>query len=81
MGDASTTYLTRSALRAADCGFSSASLASVLARMLAPMVIKKEKKIQTARLASAEVAVLRKTIENRMATPSQKEMYTTLITR
>ena len=35
---------------------------------------KNEKKIQTARAARAEVAVLRNNIENRMATPSQNEI-------
>ena len=51
-----------------------ASGVSALAKMLAPMDTKKEKNIQTANAARADVAVLRKMIENRMAIPNQKEM-------
>lgn len=43
-------------------------------RTLAPRLTKKEKKIQTARDARAEVAVLRKTTEKRIDIPNQKEM-------
>ena len=53
---------------------SAESLIMALARTLAPRVTKKEKKIHTARAARADVAVLRNKIENRMATPNQKEI-------
>jgi hypothetical protein len=48
--------------------------ATISDRTLAPKLTKKEKKIQRAKEASAEVAVLRKTTENRIDTPNQKEM-------
>jgi hypothetical protein len=57
-----------SALAATACGV------SALANILAPMDTKKEKNIHTAKAASADVAVLRKMIENKMATPNQKEI-------
>ena len=44
------------------------------AKKPAPKLTKKEKKIQTAREAKAEVAVLRKITEKRIEIPSQKEM-------
>jgi hypothetical protein len=47
--------------------------ATALAIKPAPSPTKKEKKIQTAREARAEVAVLRKTTEKRIAIPSQKD--------
>jgi len=50
------------------------SLAMALARIFAPMGTKNEKKIQTANAARAEVAVLRNNMENRIATPSQKDI-------
>ena len=65
MGEASVNAFTTlarhrisSALAAPACGV------SALANMLAPMDTKKEKNIQTAKAASADVAVLRKMIEN-----------------
>jgi hypothetical protein len=48
--------------------------ATISDRTLAPKLIKKEKKIHRAKEASAEVAVLRKITENRIDTPSQKEI-------
>ena len=52
----------------------SASGVNAFATATAPSVTKKEKNIQTARAASAEVATLLKRIEKRMATPSQNEI-------
>jgi hypothetical protein len=44
------------------------------ARTPAPKLTKKEKNIHKAKEARAEVAVLRKTTENRIDIPNQKEM-------
>ena len=48
--------------------------ATISDRTLAPRLTKKEKKIHRAKEASAEVAVLRKTMEKRIEIPNQKEM-------
>ena len=75
MGDVSETALSMVARRMTASGSDGpASGVSALARTLAPKLTKKEKKIHTAKAARAEVATLRKTIENRIATPSQNEM-------
>jgi len=46
---------------------------NALATTLAPREIKKEKKIQTARAARADVAMLRKMMEKRIDTPNQND--------
>lgn len=61
-------HIISAALAAPACGV------SALANILAPMDTKKEKNIHTAKAARADVAVLRKMIENKMATPNQKEI-------
>jgi hypothetical protein len=75
MGDVRINALTIFACRMADSILVSAALdAKAFANTLAPSDTKNEKNIQTAKAARAEVAVLRNKIENKMATPSQKEM-------
>ena len=48
--------------------------ATELDKTLAPMETKKERKIHTATDARNDVATLRKAMEKRMESPSQKEM-------
>ena len=75
MGDAKVTALTILAfLKTASVLSSPVSGNTAFATTLAPREMKKEKKIQIANAASADVAILRKIMEKRIATPNQKEM-------
>ena len=75
IGETKAKALTIRARRRISSGLAApASGVNELSRMLAPMEMKNEKNIQSATAARADVAVLRKKIENKMAMPSQKEI-------